>query len=203
MNRIPKSHNDLLKSLLLISKIKLSDVDEVEKFGKTPQSRNKKINRIQDLYNQEDENLDDIVNPAFPLQSNFLDDLDPDTINKLFLSDQEYANLADMISEAMDEIEREELNKKNIDNQSGNGEFKIFKKEPSFDDLVEWFRVLLLANNGELQLTLTPGNELIIIFKNYVTPNGARKNDGSIDQKTKRKRTTRRKKNPPPEQDNE
>ena len=173
-----KSHDNLLKSLLLISKIRFSEVDELSKFGKTKQDRTRKLKSIEMRYKKDspdnkknffkeehesDTELDNIL-------GSLNDNIDPESLNTIFLQNDEYEKLADMINEAMDEITRKDFDKKNEEDFMKNGDFNIFKKEPSFEDLVDWFRLLLLANDGELQLTLTPGQELIMIFKQFVNP---------------------------------
>jgi hypothetical protein len=200
-----KSHNNLLKSLLLVSRIRFSEIDEISKFGKTDKERNRKINLIEKRYNKKD---DDIIKNIFSDSENPEDSLnpldgevDPELLNDFFMSNADYEKLADMIGEAMDEIEKQDLNAKNM----SSGDFKIFNEEPSFQDLVDWFKLLLLANNGELQLTLTPGHELVMIFREYVNPNGIKDNDtdGTPEPKQRRKRSKRGKKGPSPEQDDQ
>ena len=208
-----KSHDNLLKSLLLISKIRFSEVDELSKFGKKKQDRTRKLKSIEMRYKKDspdnkknffkeehesDTELDNIL-------GSLNDNIDPESLNTIFLQNDEYEKLADMINEAMDEITRKDFDKKNEEDFMKNGDFNIFKKEPSFEDLVDWFRLLLLANDGELQLTLTPGQELIMIFKQFVNPNGDKNesNPATPPAKQKRKRTRRGKKGPSEEQDDQ
>jgi hypothetical protein len=200
-----KSHNNLLKSLLLVSRIRFSEIDEISKFGKTDKERNRKISLIEKRYNKKD---DDVIKNIFSDSENPEDSLnpldgevDPELLNDFFMSNADYEKLADMIGEAMDEIEKQDLNAKNM----SSGDFKIFNEEPSFQDLVDWFKLLLLANNGELQLTLTPGHELVMIFREYVNPNGIKDNetDGTPEPKQRKKRSKRGKKGPSPEQDDQ
>lgn len=208
-----KSHNNLLKSLLLISRIRFSDLDEVSKFAKSDADRKRKINAIKKLYNKEEDkpnrsqglvDFDKIFPPQTGdgLSDEFnLNELDDENLEQFFMSDEEYKKLADIIGEAMDDLEKEKI-QNDLNNQD---QFKVFKQTPSFEDLVNWFKLLLLANDGELQLTLTPGNELIMIFKKYVSPENksSELGNGKSNGTGKRKRTRKNKKDTPPEQDNE
>lgn len=213
-----KSHNNLLKSLLLISKIRFSDIDEISKFAKSEAGHKRKLKKIKNLYDQNTENEKDNLENLKGNWDEIFPDFDkifpPDDLNDIengltpesFLfdmTDEHYKKLADMIGEAMDELDKQNIQSESIENFMNNEDFKVFKKDPSFEDLVDWFKLLLLANNGELQLTVTPGKELVIIFKNFVNPNGNTNESTPIEQPQKRKRKPRNKKGPSSEQDNE
>jgi len=205
-----KSHNNFLKSLLLISKIRFSDVDEFTKFAKSDADRERKLNKIKKSYEKSDDEKNslesDFLDRIFPSENldDMDNDLDPDAINDIFMSDETYKKLADMIGEAMDEMDKQNFPYDSAKDLMNNEDFKVFKNDPSFEDLVDWFKVLLLANDGELQLTVTPGRELVIIFKNFVSPNGTKNESRTTEpEKQKRKRKPRNKKGPSSEQNDE
>jgi len=205
-----RKYNNILKSLFLVNRIRESELDENIKFGKTEKDRELKFKLIKKLYERKSEDEkqnysleNDLTPEEYGDENDLPDHLPEEFLNQLFMSDEEYKKLSELIDDAINEAENEKKSQDETDFEMNDTDFKVFKKEPSFEDLVDWFRLLLLANNGELQLTLTPANEMLIIFRQFVKPDLESNSGKPEPQKPKRKRSQRGKKGPSPEQNDE
>jgi hypothetical protein len=142
-----RKYNSLLKSLFLINRVRQSDLDEVSKFGKTEKDRLLKLHLIKKMYDRKDDaEKDNLTPPNFNLndehefdenefdENSLPPDLPEEFLRQLFMSDEEYQRLSELIGDAINEVE----NEKNLDNPLNSSDFRVFTKEPSFEDLINW-----------------------------------------------------------------